>query len=63
MAFKSVSRTKDFIALGGVSALFKAKTLPALAGIALALWWIVDMACIIMGKFTDKEGRRIVDWV
>lgn len=29
----------------------------------LFVWWIVDVMRIIMGKFTDKEGRLIVDWV
>ncbi len=27
------------------------------------LWLIVDTLLIIMGKFTDKEGKRIVNWV
>jgi TM2 domain-containing membrane protein YozV len=31
--------------------------------IGLSLWIIVDAALIVMGKFTDKEGRPIVDWV
>lgn len=52
-----------FIAMIGVSALFKAEILPAIGLAALGLWWIVDVARIIMGKFTDKAGRRIVDWV
>lgn len=51
------------ITLGGVSALFESEILTGLAIIMLALWWVVDMARIIMGKFTDKEGRPIVDWV
>lgn len=29
----------------------------------LSLWMHVDTVLIIMGKFTDKEGRPIVDWV
>jgi hypothetical protein len=29
----------------------------------LFLWWLVDMMRIIMGRFTDRAGRRIVDWV
>lgn len=57
------------ILLGGLSALFKAETHQAVAifraiGIVtLAVWWVIDIARIIMGKFTDKEGRPIVDWV
>jgi TM2 domain-containing membrane protein YozV len=27
------------------------------------VWMFVDLALIIMGKFTDKEGRPIIDWV
>lgn len=49
--------------LSGLSATFDAEILPALGIIALALWLIVDIALIIMGKFTDKEGKPIVDWV
>jgi TM2 domain-containing membrane protein YozV len=30
---------------------------------ALFLWWVIDALLIIMGKFTDKEGRPIIDWV
>jgi TM2 domain-containing membrane protein YozV len=51
------------ITLIGVSALFEAEILPAIGLAALFIWWIIDMARIIMGKFTDKAGRRIVDWV
>ncbi len=29
----------------------------------LILWLIVDILRIIMGKFTDKEGKPIIDWV
>ena len=57
------------IALGGLSALFKGKVnsvlgiVPAIGILTLIVWWVVDIARIIMGKFTDKEGRPIVDWV
>jgi TM2 domain-containing membrane protein YozV len=27
------------------------------------LWMIVDLALIVMGRFTDKDGRHIVQWV
>ncbi len=26
------------------------------------IWVLIDMGLIIMGKFTDKEGRPIKDW-
>jgi TM2 domain-containing membrane protein YozV len=29
----------------------------------LGFWVLVDLALIIMGKFTDREGRQIVEWV
>jgi TM2 domain-containing membrane protein YozV len=29
----------------------------------LGLWMHVDTVLIIMGKFTDKDGRPIVNWV
>jgi TM2 domain-containing membrane protein YozV len=50
----------------GVIVAFEVKSLWVL-GIAAAglllLWWIIDALLIIMGKFTDKEGRRIIDWI
>ena len=30
---------------------------------SVLLWWVIDALLIIMGKFTDKEGKPIVDWV
>jgi hypothetical protein len=27
------------------------------------LWWIVDVMRIIMGKFTDRQSRPIIEWV
>jgi TM2 domain-containing membrane protein YozV len=50
------------VLLGGVAALFHAKAL-ALPFIIFPLWWIFDVLLIIMGKFTDKEGKPITDWV
>jgi len=29
----------------------------------VGIWMFIDLALIIMGKFTDKEGRPIIDWV
>jgi TM2 domain-containing membrane protein YozV len=26
------------------------------------IWVLIDMGLIIMGKFTDKEGRPITEW-
>lgn len=53
------------IALVGLILGFEVKSLwplgIATCGIFL-LWWIVDILRIIMGKFTDKEGRPIIDW-
>lgn len=31
--------------------------------IFLFVWLIIDFLRIIMGKFTDKDGKRITDWV
>jgi len=47
---------------GGVVALFHAKDL-ALPLLIFPLWWVFDVLLIIMGKFTDKEGKPIIDWV
>lgn len=29
----------------------------------MGIWVLVDMGLIITGKFTDREGRAIVNWV
>jgi TM2 domain-containing membrane protein YozV len=39
------------------------KPLAAIPGIVLLLWWVIDVLLIIMGKFTDKEGKPIIDWL
>jgi hypothetical protein len=39
------------------------KSLATILGIVLLLWWVIDVLLIIMGKFTDKEGKPIIDWV
>lgn len=39
------------------------KPLAAIPGIVLLLWWVIDVLLIIMGKFTDKEGKPVIDWV
>jgi TM2 domain-containing membrane protein YozV len=50
------------VILGGVAAFFEAKVLAPLF-IVFPLWWVFDVLLIIMGKFTDKEGKPIIDWV
>lgn len=51
------------IGVGTTLALFGAEILPGITIVMLSLWWIADIARIIMGKFTDKEGRPIINWV
>jgi TM2 domain-containing membrane protein YozV len=51
------------LALAGVLALFKSEVLPIIPLVFFFLWWIVDFIRIVMGKFTDREGLPIVDWV
>lgn len=49
--------------LMGVLALLDRGVLSAIILICLFLWWIGDIMLIIIGKFTDKEGRPIVNWI
>ncbi len=28
----------------------------------LGLWYLIDLFMIIVGSFTDKDGRRMVEW-
>lgn len=51
------------LGLAGLLSLSNNEVLPAIPIGLLFLWWVVDVMRIIMGKFTDKEGRPIVDWV
>ena len=51
------------VLLGGIAALFHAKALALPLIIIFPLWWVFDVLLIIMGKFTDKEGKPIIDWV
>jgi TM2 domain-containing membrane protein YozV len=55
----------QLLALGSavVLGLFEVKLLPIIPAAALLLWWVIDVLQIIMGKFTDKEGKPIIDWV
>ena len=50
------------VLLGGVVAFFEIKAL-AFPFIIFPLWWVLDFLLIIMGKFTDKDGKPITDWV
>ena len=51
------------LVLAGVLSLTKIEVLPPIPLLLLFLWWIIDFMLIIMGKFTDKEGKPIIDWV
>lgn len=51
------------VGLAGLLGFLEVKILSALPIGILLLWWIIDVMRIIMGKFTDKEGRPITDWV
>jgi TM2 domain-containing membrane protein YozV len=39
------------------------KTPAVITGFILVLWLTIDILWIIMGKFTDKEGKPITDWM
>jgi TM2 domain-containing membrane protein YozV len=49
--------------LAGLLSLSKSEIFMALPIGLLFIWWIVDIMRIIMGKFTDKKGRPITDWI
>ena len=49
--------------LAAVLSLSKNEIIPIIPVGLLLLWWIVDVMRIIMGKFTDRENRPIVNWV
>jgi TM2 domain-containing membrane protein YozV len=51
------------IVLALVFGLFEVKILSAIPAGILLLWWVIDVLQIIMGKFTDKERKPIIDWV
>ncbi|HWS99365.1 MAG TPA: TM2 domain-containing protein [Pyrinomonadaceae bacterium] len=46
-----------------VLGLFEAEILPYIPAGILLLWWVIDILQIIMGKFSDKEGKPVIDWV
>lgn len=64
-AGKHVSGTLQLLMLifMGVLALLDIGIISAIILIGLSLWLVIDIMLIIMGKFTDKEGRPIVAWV
>lgn len=43
--------------------LLEFEILSAILAFVLILWLVIDILQIIMGKFTDKEGKPIIDWV
>jgi TM2 domain-containing membrane protein YozV len=49
--------------LAGILSLTKSETIPVIPVGLLFLWLVVDFMWIIMGKFTDKEGRPVIDWI
>lgn len=49
--------------LAGLFAAIKAEIPGIVAGATGMVWLIADVMLIIMGKFTDKDGRPITDWV
>lgn len=49
--------------LAGVLAALQMEAPAIVSGAVGGLWLIADFMRIIMGKFTDKEGRPITDWV
>lgn len=62
---KSLSGAIQVLNLGLMVLLIHYKVRPFLAFSVLLFvgWWALDVLLIIMGKFTDKEGKPIVDWV
>lgn len=65
---KYITGSIQLLAFGliGAGAYFKVgigHPLAILIFITIVLWWIIDALIIIMGKFTDKEGRPVIDWV
>jgi len=49
--------------LAGVFGALEVEVPGIVAGAAGGVWLIVDFMRIIMGKFTDREGKLIEDWV
>ena len=60
-------RTASFqlltLGLAVVLGLLEIKVLPTILAGILLLWWVIDILQIIMGKFSDKDGKPIIDWV
>jgi TM2 domain-containing membrane protein YozV len=51
------------LAFAGVLMLLDAGIFQLIALAAVCLSVVVDFFLIVMGKFTDKEGKPIIDWV
>jgi TM2 domain-containing membrane protein YozV len=50
------------LVLAGVLMLLDAGIFQLLALVGVLLSVVVDFFLIVMGRFTDKEGRPIIDW-
>ena len=49
--------------LAGALAALRLEAPAIISGAVGGLWLISDFMRIIMGRFTDREGRLITDWV
>jgi len=47
----------------GLLGAFELQVPAIIAGAVGGVWLIIDFMMIIIGKFTDREGRPIKDWV
>jgi TM2 domain-containing membrane protein YozV len=51
------------LGLAGLLIYSEARPQMAFPVLTSLLWWGIDGLLIIMGKFTDREGRPIIDWI
>lgn len=51
------------LCLAGLLIHLRARPQMAFPVLTVLIWWVADVLLIIMGKFTDKEGRPIIDWI
>lgn len=56
-----------FFGVFGLHRFYTGKTLSAVLMLVtfggVGAWMFIDLALILMGRFTDKDGLRIVEWV